>query len=101
MNNRAFEFAIKGLRLRPKTREAARLIFVEGVSRPEAIRKTGVDSGTVSKAMPRIEKNFRRLLAENKLVHKDWVVPAEVARANDVVEANCLDVVDPPRKRKK
>ena len=101
MNHRAFEFAIKGLRLRPKTKEAARLIYVEGMSRPEAIRKSGIDSGTLSKALPRIANNLNKLLAANKLVHKDWIVPAEVAKSNDVIEVVCLDATDSSRKRQK
>lgn len=70
-------------------------------NRPEANRRNDVDSGTLSKALPRIEQDFKRLFADNKAVHKDRVVTAEVARANGVVEANCLDTLAPPRRRRK
>ncbi len=103
MNDLAFEFATKGLRLAARTKEAARLIRVEGLSRAEAMNRTGVSSDTLSKALPRIQSNLKALLAEGDLVHSDWILPLELAQGITAVEARLLEPLlkDKKSRRKK
>lgn len=86
MNKAAFDYAVQGLRLAVKTREAAQLVRVDGVSRPEAMEITGISPDTLSKALLRIEKNLQAQLAMGNLVFGEWIVPPELAAGLSAVE---------------
>lgn len=101
MNDSAFEFATRGLRLAAQTKEAARLIRVKGISRSEAMKATGVSSDTLSKALTRIRDNLQIQLAEGRLVHGDWILPPELAEGLSAVEARVLEPFLKNKKPKK
>lgn len=91
MNQKAFELAIMGVQLYAQTREAARLVMVEKLSRAEAMERAGVEPATLSRALTRIEENLEEIIKNGNLIHKDWLIPKELEPLLDYLEKELLE----------
>jgi len=90
MNEKQFKLAIKGLRIRSKSRDAAYRILVKGDTRQKVIDDTGMQKAAVSQLMSKIMKNFKEQLAKNGLVYKEYILPENLEPVIDAVEEEHL-----------
>jgi len=90
MNEQQFKLAIKGLRIRDRSREVAYRILVKGDSRQSVIEDTGMQKAAISQLMSKIMKNFQEQLARNGLVYKEYVLPEKLEPVIDAVEEEHL-----------
>lgn len=102
MNDKQFSLAIKGLRIRAKSKDVAYRILVLGQSRPEVIKDTGMQKAAVSQLINNILKNLDEQLKKNGLVYQQYVLPENLKPVIDALEEEHLNyyVKDPKSKNK-
>lgn len=91
MNDKQFSLAIKGLRIRAKSKNAAHRILVLGQSRQEVIEDTGMQKAAVSQLINNILKNLDEQLKKNGLVYQQYVLPKNLKPVIDALEDEHLN----------
>ncbi len=91
MTPTAFEFAVSGLKISKATKEAARLVLVEELTRTEVRQQTGISSDTLSKSLGRIAANLEARLKAEKLVFCHHITTPEFADGVASTEALILE----------
>ncbi len=101
MNDKQFSLAIKGLRIRAKSKDVAYRILVQGQSRQEVIEDTGMQKAAVSQLINNILKNLDEQLKKNDLVYQHYVLPKNLKPVIDAFEEEHLNyyVKDPKNKK--
>ena len=101
MNDKQFSLAIKGLRIRAKSRDVAHRILVQGQSRQEVIEDTGMQKAAVSQLINNILKNLDEQLKKNGLVYQQYVLPENLIPVINALEEEHLNyfVKDPKNKK--
>ncbi|MCG8401099.1 MAG: transcriptional regulator KorA [Firmicutes bacterium] len=74
MSQSAFDFAIGGLKLAASTKQATKLVLVDGLDRSAAREQTGVTRDTLNKALVRINENLEALLEAEELVYSHRIL---------------------------
>jgi hypothetical protein len=102
MNDKQFSLAIKGLRIRARSKEAAHRILVKGQSRQQVIEDLGMQKAAVSQLINNILKNLDEQLTANGLVYQQYVLPKSLKPVIDALEEEHLKyyVKDPKDKKK-
>ena len=103
MNEQQFSLAIKGLRIRAKSREAAHRILVEGHSRQQVIDDLGMQKAALSQLINNVFKNLDQQLEKNGLVYQQFVLPEKLIPVINALEEEHLKyhVTDVDKKKKK
>ncbi len=101
MNDKQFSLAIKGLRIRAKSKDAAYRILVKGQSRQEVIKDTGMQKAAVSQLINNILKNLDKQLKKNGLVYQQYVLPEKLKPVIDALEDEHLEYFVKDSKSKK
>jgi TrfB transcriptional repressor len=101
MNDKQFSLAIKGLRIRAKSKDVAHRILVKGQSRQEVIEDTGMQKAAVSQLINNILKNLDEQLKKNGLIYQQYVLPENLKPVIDALEEEHLNyyVNDPGEKK--
>jgi TrfB transcriptional repressor len=101
MNDKQFSLAIKGLRIRAKSKDVAYRILVKGQSRQEVIVDTGMQKAAVSQLINNILKNLDEQLKKNGLIYQQYVLPENLKPIIDALEEEHLNYyVNDPKKKK-
>lgn len=101
MNEKQFSLAIKGLRIRAKSKEAAYRILVDGQSRQAVIEDMGMQKAAVSQLINNIMKNLDEQLKKNGLVYQQYVLPENLKPVIDALEEEHLNYfVKEPKPKK-
>ena len=101
MNDKQFSLAIKGLRIRAKSKDAAYRILVLGQSRQDVIEDTGMQKAAVSQLINNILKNLEEQLNKNGLVYQQYVLPKHLKPVIDALEDEHLNSYVKDSKAKK
>ncbi len=101
MNEKQFSLAIKGLRIRAKSKEAAHRILVRGQSRQEVIEDLGIQKAAVSQLINNVLKNLDVQLQENGLVYQQYVLPEKLIPVINALEEEHLEYFVGDSKAKK
>lgn len=101
MNDKQFSLAIKGLRIRAKSKDAAHRILVKGQSRQEVIEDTGMQKAAVSQLINNILKNLDEQLKKNGLIYQQYVLPESLKPIIDALEEEHLNYYVKDSKNKK
>ncbi len=101
MNDKQFSLAIKGLRIRAKSKDVAYRILVKGQSRQVVIEDTGMQKAAVSQLINNILKNLDEQLKKNGLIYQQYVLPENLKPIIDALEEEHLNYyVNDPKKKK-
>jgi len=90
MNDKQFLLAIKGLRIRAKSKDAAYRILVKGQSRQEVIEDTGMQKAAVSQLINNVLKNLDEQLKKHGLIYQQYVLPENLKPVVDALEEEHL-----------
>ena len=101
MNDKQFALAIKGLRIRARSKDVAHRILVKGQSRQEVIEETGMQKAAVSQLINNILKNMDEQLKKNGLVYGNYVLPEKLRPIIDALEEEHLNYYVKDTKNKK
>jgi len=91
VNDKQFTLAIKGLRIRAKSKDVAHRILVKGEIRPKVIVDSGMQKAAVSQLINLIMKNFDAQLKKNGLVYQEYVLPEKLKPLIDALEEEYLN----------
>ena len=101
MNEKQFSLAIKGLRIRARSKDAAHRILVQGQSRQEVIEDTGMQKAAISQLINNIMKNLDKQLKKNGLIYQQYVLPKNLKPIVDALEEEHLNYYVKDSKSKK
>ncbi len=101
MNDKQFTLAVKGLRIRARSKDVAYRILVLGQSRRKVIEDTGMQKAAVSQLINNILKNLESQLDKNELVYHQYILPKYLKPVIDALEDEHLSVYMEKKKESK